>query len=210
VIHYHHLPHVIIQGNTESVFQEGAWNKLLLEYANVGRGGAYHVSFHTDTTRFDIEQDSEPQPLAPKAKRKIEIHIRPREGEFGEGTPLKLTWEWMDRNKNSYRETIVRSVHVKAHYESDSSGKPLEIHYHDQVFQSEGGKIEVMGGVSGDVISGGHKGDSMSIERPGKSDIAMKQKAKPKRKQFCPNCSVPLKDEEDFCRACGWKDEAEE
>jgi len=101
-------------------------------------------------------------------------------------------------------------VHVKAHYESDSSGKPLEIHYHDQVFQSEGGKIEVMGGVSGDVISGGHKGDSMSIERPGKTDIAMKQKVKPKRKQFCPICSLPLNDGEDFCRACGWKDKAEE
>jgi outer membrane protein assembly factor BamB len=214
-IFYLDLPQIIVTGRTEKAFREGEFNMLELQVHNMGFGVAHDVRVKAGSGRFEIDLGASSQiytRIAPETGQPGVIYLRPLEGQVGETVPLVLEWSWADLNGQQYQENTVAHVHVKRADDSVTGGTPAEIHYHGPVYQADGGSMEFIGRdkVAGDRIEGdvvrGQKGDRVTVQRGDGvrlSGESLGQVDTTTQVVLCPNCNVPVGEEDPFCDDCG-------
>lgn len=220
IIHFRSLPQIIIDGFARNAFREGEFNLLKLTVRNIGRGVAKNVRIQIPDGRFEVDETTsivQLNNIAARGERPAKIPLRPYEHQIGEAVPLVVEWMWQDHQDENYREKSTTYVIVKAK-ESASTSQPQEYHFHGPVTQYQGENLEVIGGdkIGGDRVEGdkveGQKGDSVAIhrgegvrlvgERLGTVDIP--------EGPGCPNCYLPISEEDKFCQGCGYVLKTEE
>lgn len=199
------LPIVRIMGKTTKDFKESEWNILELRIANEGYGVASLLRWMLKADHFDIEDKSGVwtlHSLAEGMEKRIEVHIRPRQGEIGEAVPLALEWYWQAADGTKYKENIGTSVNVKGKDDSHPTGPPVIIHgnvINTSQYQD----------IHGDNLqAGSQKGDKVEINRGSGAKINIGEdrlnpgEGNRKAEVPCPVCGLPIDDDSRFCGHC--------
>lgn len=199
-----HLPIIQIQGQTLKEFKETEWNKLDLNIHNIGYGVAKQVRWKVTKEHFDVDQDTGVwilNQLGTGAQKDVSIHVRPQKGEIGEAVPFYLEWVWQNAAGQEFRDRISVSVPVKGKDDSRPTGQPVII--------NSGTIIQAEKYVSGDDLTGGHKGDEVNIQRGGGLNISAAagqvRTSRPAAGRPCPTCQIPNDADAKNCNYCGNK-----
>jgi outer membrane protein assembly factor BamB len=188
------LPIIDVRGQTDKPFQEGQFNTLTLFIENVGFGVAKNVHIEVNSDRFELIEipNQDIGRLAPKRTRELTLFLRPLPNNVGEGVPLQLNWNWIDRIEQPYQRCLTTPVPVKKAGENQSGGTPIVIHaqnYYQGAY------------VAGDQLSDhAHKGDKAEVNVP---NSGLKNQLK--YVGYCPRCSLPFEEGDMYCDGCSEK-----
>jgi tetratricopeptide (TPR) repeat protein len=205
---YRQLPEVIVSGKAQETFIENEWNVLDLQVQNVGFGIACNIRIAL-SENFQTRREKTVIGLPAAEQRSLEVHARPREGEYGARVPLDIVVTYEDTRGQRYQVTQVESVCV-VRQGSGILGRatPLEVHIHGDLVEPGAKKV-----AGHEVQAGGQVGDKVEIRRGGGSGLTLesgetgarvriRRNGKPVRR--CPDCNLPINDpEQQYCSDCG-------
>lgn len=197
VIHYHHLPWIVLEGRVEKTFRELEFNTITLVLTNFGNGLAKSIVVKPIGGRFEVDSEGTTAivvALAAQKSQTIPLVIRPLKDQVGENVSFALEWRWYDRDRKEYQDRISILVTVKSKDESHTSNTPVVInaeHFYQGTY------------ISGDQVqSGGQKGDKVEIRRGHGSQISLATGQEKDETTFCPNCDLPITPGAKFCEHC--------
>jgi tetratricopeptide (TPR) repeat protein len=216
VVHYRRLPLIKVKGHTNQAFKEEEWNMLELVVQNVGRGVALHVRVRVGEGLFDVDETTGTlaiRRLAAETDKTIRVYARPKEREFGSAVPLRLDWSWESREGQRFDGFVSTHVPVLRRDESRPGGTPQVVYIGKVVHGNEiSGDLIEGDQIGGDKVeTGAQKGDRVEIQRGesvrlhGEGLDSQGAKEPPEPTVPCPNCHLPVLQEENFCQVCGVK-----
>ena len=205
---YRQLPEVLVSGKARETFIENEWNVLDLQVQNVGFGIACNICIAL-SENFQTRREKTVIGLSAAEQRSLEVHARPREGEYGARVPLDIVVTYEDTRGQRYQVTQVESVCV-VRQGSGILGRatPLEVHVHGDLVEPGAKKV-----AGHEVQAGGQIGDKVEIRRGGGSGLTLESGETGNRVQIrrggppvrrCPECNLPISDpEQRYCSDCG-------
>jgi outer membrane protein assembly factor BamB len=205
VIHYRHLPQIVVTGRTTKAFREGEFNTLELIIRNVGRGVARDICVQIGGGRFEVDANKcflEIKRLAPGLEELEQIFLRPEREQVGESVPLLLEWTWLDRYETHFEGKVSTPVPVKRLSDTSPLGTPVVIHAQTYVHGTY---------VGGDKVeAGAQKGDRVEIQRGERTRLHLEdgEEGKVSEKKItvlCPNCHLPTQQGAVYCNECGFE-----